>query len=195
MRLGKALPSQDKAVRDAGQPTRRAENPGAGPLCASGLGCTQDSKEEAAGGGGGCGLARAAGEGRRGVSLVQRFRVYSPSSPCFCPRVPCCVLTPGHPLLVPQLPHPPGISAWGALALCRPFLPAPSQPWFLTKGLEFSAAQTFFVLLAGGTHPSPASGKLGRSGRQSTGERPFAEFCLWSSPLFLPSREVGTLIG
>lgn len=95
-------------MRDAGQPTQGAENPGLGLSVRLRAGCPQDSKEEEAARG--CGLAPAAGEGRRGVSLVQLFRVCFPSSPCFCPRVPRCVLTA---LLVPQPPHPPGISRLG----------------------------------------------------------------------------------
>lgn len=187
-------------MRDAGQPTQGAGNPELGLSVRPGQGCPQDSKEEAARG---CGLARAAGEGRRGASLMRRFGIYFPFKPCVCPRVPCCVLTPGHPLLIPAPRILQESQAWGALTPRRTPLSSSATPHSLgrlsalpalvpnqgTSSLQLRLFLCFW--LNWGTHLSPASGKIGRSGRKSLGERPFAEFCLWSSPLFLPSKRSG----
>lgn len=105
------------------------------------------------GGARGCGLARAPGEGRRGASLVRRFRVYFPSSPCFCPRVPCCVLTPGHLLLIPQPRILQESHAWGALTPRRTPLSSSATPHSLpalvpNQGTGVHCSSHFFVLLA-----------------------------------------------
>lgn len=167
-----------------------------------------------------------------------------PSSPCFCTRLLCSVLTPGHPLTAPlgsppaccvlpgrpQQPHSPGFSCLGrpdpwiplsssaalhslrAVAGLRttPFLrsvpgsPCSSaQPWPLSQGLQFCplcsvpCASGFCVCVCfrlhwGNPRLSPASGKLGRSGRKFAGEGPLVRFCVWwSSPPFLPCRRSG----